>query len=115
MLVHLTKRKKEIHIAAKSNMINRYKCYKLVDEIAERVMFEVLNRSQGTDISETYISQRALKENQTLEDVWTFTKEELERAKRNTSGAITRKGKMESVFDILCQGRFNKQSKKTIQ
>ena len=111
VLVHITKRKKKIHIAAKSPMKNRNECYKLVDEIAKRVMSEVSTRSQGTDILDTYISQRALKESQTLEDVWTFTKEELESAMRNTGGAITRKGKLEYVSDILYQGMFNKQSK----
>ena len=106
VLVHRTKHKKVIHIAAKSPMKSRYKCYKLIDETAELVLSEVSVRSQGTDIYEAHISQRALRENQTLEDVWTYTKEELDTAKRKNDGAIKRKCDMaaEYVSDILYQG-----------
>ena len=106
VLVHLTKSKKKIYIAAKSPESNRHECYKLIDDTAEIVLSEVISRSQGTDIYEAHISQRALKEKQTLEEVWTFTKEELESAERNTGGVITRKGSMtrEYVSHILYQG-----------
>ena len=108
VLVHLTKHKRAIHIAAKSPMNIRRDCYTVLKETARLVMSEVSKRSPGTDVAETHISQIALKESLTLEDVWTYTKKELKEAKLNSKGAIRPKGRMngkiEYVSKILIQG-----------
>ena len=105
VFVKLAKHKRSINIAALSpDRDSIKKCCDMLQDVVELIQLEILERSQGTNIRENYISHHSIKNSKDLEDLTTFTKVDIIRAEEDGSGFVEFQGKPEKVTDILFQG-----------
>ena len=104
VLVQLTHHKRAINIAAMcSNRNSTEACYNSLQQVFGVTQQELFERSQGTNVRVNYISQYSMKKSKNLENVATYTKEDLLQAEKE-EGLIVRRDKQEQVCDVLFQG-----------
>ena len=77
---------------------------KRLQEVVELIQLVVLERFQGTNIRENFISHRSIKMSRDLEDLTSFTKDDIMRAEENENGFFKFHGDPEQLTDILLQG-----------
>ena len=104
VFVKLTKHKRSINIAAiYPDEDSREECYIRLQEEVELIQLEILEKSQGTNIQENYISPRTIKLNRDLEGLTTFTRNDILKAEAE-NGIIESQGEPEDIQNILIQG-----------
>ena len=104
VLVQLSKHKRAINIAAMCPDRNSTEvCYNILEQVVGVVQQELFERSQGTDVRVNYISHYSMKKSKNLENVATYTKEDLLLAEKE-EGLVVRRDKSEKVTDVLFKG-----------
>ena len=107
VFVKLTKHERPINIAvmcpdkdSRSKCLTKLTSVQLIQLICQ---LKILERSQGTNVRENYISHRSIKVSKNLEDLITFSRDDLTMAEGD-SGVIESRGKPEEITNILFQG-----------
>ena len=104
VLVQLTKHKRAINIAVMCpDKKSTEACYNTLQQVVGVIQQELFERSQGTNVRINYISHYSMKKTKNLEDVATYTKEELLKAETE-DGLIFQRDKPEKVTDVLFEG-----------
>ncbi|XP_072021480.1 death-associated protein kinase 1-like [Amphiura filiformis] len=101
VLVQMPKTKRAINIAAMCpNKDGIEACNTSLQEVVERIQLEISEKSSGTTLRKNFMSQKSLQTSKNLEDVVTYTRDELIQAETG-NGFV---GKNEDVTNVLFQG-----------
>ncbi|XP_072022993.1 uncharacterized protein [Amphiura filiformis] len=104
VLVQMTKTRRAINIAAMCpNKDNIEACNTNLEKAVDLIQSEITEKSPGTSFSVNFISQDSLKTSKNLDDVLTYTRNDLIQAERN-NGLLDRYAKQEDVTNILFPG-----------
>ncbi|XP_072020301.1 uncharacterized protein [Amphiura filiformis] len=104
VLVQMTKTKRAINIAAMcSDKDDIEACSTSLEKAVDRIQSEITEKSPGTSFRVNFISQDSLKTSRNLDDVLTYTRDNLVQAERENS-LLKQYGKQEEVTKILFPG-----------
>ena len=109
IFVQLTKHQDAINIAVRCDDEKSVKeAYGHLTDTVELIELELSEKSAGTNLRRCYISQEALRQADSLEDVWSFTEDDLVKAEKE-DGMVRRdeRTRPEDITKILFEGHDN--------